>query len=56
MKKGANRVGGTGAAATSWNARSQRRMSASVATPAVRMASLAAQGGGRTAAGGCPMR
>ena len=56
MKKGAKMVGGTGAAATSWSARSQRRTSPGVAVPAATIASLAAQAGGRTPAGGCPMK
>ncbi|HET6814668.1 MAG TPA: hypothetical protein VFJ69_11775 [Actinomycetota bacterium] len=49
-------VGGTGAAATSRRARSQRRTSSAVAIPAATIAFLAAQDGGRTAAGGWPMK
>ncbi len=56
VNRGAKTVRGTGAASTSWNARSQRRTSSSVATPAATIASRAAQDGGRIAAGGWPMK
>ena len=56
VKTGAKQVGRSGAASSSWNARSQRRTSPSLATPAVTIASLAAHPGGRTPAGGSSMR